>query len=198
MALLNCICPIPLGSESCTTQTGISELYYTPFKNIEGVVFDATASTCCTEGEIASFALVATAPDGLLQPINFVQQDDDTGALYTESHEYDTGNNIINDTFVFQVNAGNPNEQCTLRSLVGQQVAFLYKGKDGFWKFVNWAGGMKVATVQGNSNQSYYVVTLTGRANKPALYVSYTDAGVWASTHLVPVSVVPLTGMINA
>jgi len=71
MAILNCICPIPLGSESCATQIGISELYYTPFKNIEGVVFDASASTCCTEGEIASFALVAAAPDGLLQPINF-------------------------------------------------------------------------------------------------------------------------------
>ncbi len=198
MAVIYCICPIPLGSDSCATQTGISELYYTPFKNIEGVVFDATTSTCCAEGEIASFALTEAAPDGLLQPINFVQQDDDTGALYTESHEYDAGNKIINDTFAFQVNASNPNEQCTLRSLIGQQVAFLFKGKDGFWKFVNWAGGMKIATVQGNSNQSYYVVTLTGRANKPALYVSYTDAGVWASTALVPVSILPLTGLINA
>lgn len=199
MPILNCICPIPLGASECKTQTGIAEAYYTPYQNITGVAFAASASACCTEGEITAFGLVVSAlPSDLLQPINFVQQDDDTGAVFTNSETYETGNTSINDTFVFQTNSKTPNEECTLRSFLGQQVAFLIKGKNGRWKFINWAGGMKVASVEGNSNQAYYVVTLSGRANKPALFVSYTDNGAWAAINLVPVSIDPINGLINA
>jgi len=136
--IIYCVCPTPLGAQECRTQTGIAEAYYTPYQNITGVAFAASSSTCCAEGEITAFGLIEEADAwGLLQPINFVQQDDDTGAVFTESSTYDAGNTVIADGFVFQVNSKNPNEECTLRSLIGQQIAIIIKGKNGKWKFVN-------------------------------------------------------------
>lgn len=196
--IVNCVCPIPLGATACKTQTGISELYYTPYQNIISIVYQVSASLCCTNSEISSFALDAAAPDGLLQPINFVQQDDDTGALFSAEDNYDAGNTVRNYTFSFQTNSNNPNEECTLDSMVGQQVAFLYKGKDSRWRFINWSGGLKVASVTWNSNQAYKILTLNGRAKDRALFVSYTDAGVWATANLVPISIDPVNGLINA
>ncbi len=196
--IVNCVCPIPLGGTACATQTGIAELYYTPYQNIISIVYAASTSTCCAQNEIEEFALDAAAPDGLLQPISFVQQDDDTGALFTADDTYDTGNTVRNYTFAFQTNSNNPNEECTLDSMIGQQVAFLYKGKDGKWRFINWSGGLKVSSVAWNSNQAYKVVTLSGRAKDRALFVSYSDSGAWAATALVPVSVDPVNGLINA
>lgn len=196
MPLVNCVCAAPLGANECKTQTGISEVYFTPYQNITTIAF--VAADCCPEGEIGSFALIASAPEGLLQPITFVKQDDDTGALFTFDDAVDGGNVVRNYSFAAQTNSSNPEEECTLDSMINQEVAFLYLGKDGKWKFVNWSGGLKVTSVAGDSNTSYRTITLSGRANDRALYVSFTDSKTWADINLVPVSVDPINGLINA
>ena len=197
-SLINCVCAQPLGAEICSAQTGIAELYFTPYKNITTIVFEPSVDNCCLEAEIASFGLDAPGPAGLLQPINFVKQDDDSGALLTTDDTSDGGNKVRNYSFLFQSNSKNPTEECILDSMVGQEVAFLIKQKDGHWKFINWSGGLRVTGVSSNSNQGYIVVTLSGRANDRALYVSYTDLEAWADIALVPVSVDPINGLINA
>jgi hypothetical protein len=90
MALLGCVCTQPLGGEDCDNKTGVAQLYYTPYTNISGIAFASVA--CCEEGEIASFTLVAPKPDGLLQPIKFVKQDDDTGAVFSWEETVVDGN----------------------------------------------------------------------------------------------------------
>lgn len=196
MPLVNCVSAAPLGADVCKTQTGIADAYYTPYQNITTIAFAATPD--CPEAEIASFGLIAGAPEGLLQPINFVKQEDDTGALFTFEDLVDGGNVSRNYSFVAQTNSSNPSEECTLDSMLNQEVAFLYLGKDGNWKFVNWSGGLKVTSVAGDSNTSYRTITLSGRANDRALYVSFTDNKTWADINLVPISIDPINGLINA
>jgi hypothetical protein len=195
MALLGCVCPNPLGSQDCDNKTGIAQLYYTPSSNISSIVFASIA--CCEEGEIASFTLGAAKPDGLLQPINFVKQDDDSGAVFSWEETVVDGNTAYNYTLTFQTNSNNPSEECTIRSLLNREIAFIFKGKDGKWKFVNWSGGARVTGNIGNTNQSYKEVTLSGRANDAALFVSYTDNNLWADANLIPESLNPI-GLINA
>lgn len=195
-SLINCVCTRPLGANECKTQTGIADVYYTPYQNITTIAF--VASACCPESEIASFGMVDATVDGLLQPITFVKQDDDTGALFEGEDVVDSGNVTRSYSFVAQTNSSNPEEECTLDSMLNQEVAFLYLGKDGKWKFINWSGGLKVTSIAFSTNLSYKTITLSGRANDRALYVSFTDAKAWADINLVPVSVDPINGLINA
>ena len=197
-SIINCVCAQHLGSDICNTQTGIAEVYFTPYQNITSLVFEPSTDDCCIKAEIAGFGLDNAAPAGLLQPINFVKQDDDSGAIFTTNDTADAGNKVRNYSFVFQTNSKNPTEECILDSMVNQEVAFLILQKDGNWKFINWSGGLRVTDVATNSNQSYFSVTLSGRANDRALYVSYTDAKAWADINLVPFSVDPINGLINA
>lgn len=197
-SLINCVCPVPLGKNDCENVTGIAELYYTHYTNFDAMTFAATANTCCAKGEITGFALNAAAPDGLLQPINFVIQDDDSGAVFSWEEKVDGGNKVYEYTVVFQVNSNNPDEECAIASMINQEVAFVMKLKNGLWKAVNWSGGARVTLNAGDTNTSFKTVTMTGRVNDRGLYVSYTDGGTWANTNLVPNSVDPINGLINA
>lgn len=196
--IFDCVCQVPLGAQECDTTTGIAELYYTPYKNINAIAFVATANTCCEKGEIASFGVAGAAPEGLLQPIDFVKQDDDSGAVFSYETTYEGGNKVRNYTLLFQTNSNNPDEECAIDSLIGREIAFVFKLKSGAWKAVNWSGGAKVQSNAGDTNTSYKTVTLSGRANDRDLYISYTDSGAWADVHLVPNSVDPINGLINA
>jgi hypothetical protein len=195
MALLSCVCPIPLGSDACNNKTGIAQIYYTPYTNITSIAF--AAGGCCEEGEIASFALIAAKPDGLLQPINFVKQDDDSGAVFLWEETSVEGNVSLNYTLNVQAITNTPAEECTIRSMLNREIAFIFKGKDGNWKFLNWSGGAKVTGNVGDTNTSYKTITLTGRVNDAALFVSHTDSNAWADANLIPESINPI-GLINA
>jgi hypothetical protein len=197
-----CICPIPLGSVDCESlKTGIAEAYYTCSKNVINLAFAPDSNGCCDEAEITAFGLNLTVPtplaEELLQPIVFVKQDDDTGAIHTFEDKSEGGNVLLEHTFTFQVAANTPDQECALNRMLGREVAILVKYKTGRWRFINYTGGMKVTLNSGNSNQSWKEVTVFGRVNDLPLYVSYTDAGVWADANLVPISVTP-TGLINA
>jgi len=196
--IFDCVCQVPLGAQECDTTTGIAELYYTPYKNINAIAFVATANTCCAEGEIASFGVAGASPEGLLQPIDFVKQDDDSGAVFSYETTNEGGNKVRNYTLLFQTNSNNPDEECAIDSLIGREIAFIFKLKNGSWKAVNWSGGAKVQSNAGDSNTSYKTVTLSGRANDRDLYISFTDSGAWANIHLVPFSVDPVNGLINS
>lgn len=197
-SLIDCSCPVPLGGQECETTTGIAELYWTPYENLDAIAFAASANTCCPEGEITSFGVDAAAPDGLLQPINFVKQDDDSGAVFSFEDSFEGGNKVRNRTLLFQVNSDNPDEECAIDSLIGREIAFIFKLKNGKWKALNWSGGARVTSNTGDSNTSYKTVTLTGRVNDRDLYISFTDGGAWADANLIPNSVDPLNGLINA
>lgn len=198
-----CICPRPLGSADCESlKTGISEAYYTCPKNILNIAYAADDETCCDNAEILSFDLDLTTPtpnlEELLQPIIFVKQDDDTGAVHTFEDKSEGGNVILEHTFTFQVVANDPDQECAIQKMIGREVAVLVKYKTGRWRFINYTGGMKVTLSSGNSNQSWKEVTIFGRVNDYPLFVSYTDGGAWADVHLVPYSIDPVNGLINA
>ena len=198
-----CICTIPLGSktENCDATTGIAEMNYTASCNIVAVTFAGAGGTpapdCCPEGEITSFSLdfadpLNPAPEELLQPITFVNQDDDTGAVFSSDTNFDGGNKTRNRTVVFQVVGDDKDSECALDSMVGKEVAFSIKFKNGNYKLVNWSGGMKVTSVVKDSNTSYWTVTMTGRPNNRDLYVD----GTWAAANIVPISTNP-NGLVN-
>jgi hypothetical protein len=196
-----CICPTPLGSVDCNDlQTGIAEAYYTCPSNLQAIGFLPDANGCCDEAEINIFALQnpnapAAAPDEyLLQPINFVQNDDDTGAVHSFDDQSEGGNVTLNHTFVFQVVSSTPTEECALNKMLGKQVCILIKYKTGRWRLINHSGGMTTSGKTGNSNQTYTEVTISGRVNDAPLYVSYSDNGAWADTALIPVA---LGGLLN-
>jgi len=196
-----CICVLPLGGNDCDTTTGIAELNYVPSCSITNVTFnevgDDPTPACCPEGEIATVTLdiadpLAPLPEELFQPITYVQQDDDSGAVFTIDSIVDTGNKQNNRTVTFQV-AGNGAEiECILDSWLNREVCFHVKFKDGQHKLVNWSGGMRVTNYQKDSNTSYYTVTMQGRPNDRDLFIDKT----WADTNLVPFSTNP-NGLIN-
>lgn len=202
----NCICAIPLGTDPCETTTGIAELYYCHYKQIKDIIFAPTTLTpgspaCCLEGEFASFALDVTVPtalpEELLQPLEFVQQDDDSGALVEWTWSDEGGNKVRNYTATIQAITNTPDQECAIDKAIGKQLCLVFKGKDGFWRILNWDGGAKLLSSAGNTNQSYTVLVLSGRVNSRMLYVSYTDSNAWSDANLVPVSVNP-SGLINA
>lgn len=198
-----CICTIPLGSKTtnCDSTTGISELNYTASCNVIGVTFAGAAGSpapdCCPEGEIETFTLDFAdpgnpEPEELLQPITFVQQDDDTGAVFDIDTNYDGGNKTRNRTVSFQVEGHDKDTDCALDSMVGKEVAFHVKFKDGSHKLVNWSGGMRVTNVAKSSNTSYWTVTMTGRPNDRDLFIN----AAWANANIVPISTNP-SGLVN-
>lgn len=195
-----CICPVPLGSQSCEDfQTGIAEAYYTCTKNLEAIAFAADSESCSEEAEITAFGLVNfPTANALLQPINFVKKDDDSGAVWSFEDKSEDGNTVLEHTFVFQVVANTPAEQQAIRSMLGREIAIVIRTKSGNWYLINWSGGMKGTSNTGNTNQSWKEVTIFGRVNDLPLLISYTDAGAWADANLIPNSVDPLNGLINA
>jgi hypothetical protein len=74
----------------------------------------------------------------------------------------------------------------------------IIKYKTGRWRAINYTGGMKVTLSSGNSNQSWKEITIFGRVNDLPLFISYSDNGVWADANLIPNSVDPVNGLINA
>ena len=193
-----CICTIPLGGNSCDPVTGIAELYYTAPCLVNAIAYNAVADGCCERGEISSFGLDiadpnAPLPSELLQPISFVNQDDDSGAVFTRSTVSDTGNKQRNRTLPFQVEANTPEEECAIDLMVGQEVAFVIKYKNGNWRLVNYSGGMKVISAEDDSNTSYITVTLSGRPNDKDLLIDKA----WAEANIVPVSTNPGVGLVN-
>lgn len=191
-----CICAIPLGGENCDTTTGIAELYYIPPCQFVSLEFSADNNSCCVKGQVDSFTLDLTAPtplpEELLQPISFVNQDDDTGAVFTRNTASDAGNKQRNRTVAFQVEASTPDQECAIDAMVGQEVAFVIKYKNGDWRLVNYSGGMRVISADDDSNTSYITVTMSGRPNDRDLIIDKT----WADANIVPFSVDP-TGLVN-
>lgn len=196
------MCTQPLGSNSqnCDSTTGISEMNYTGSCNIILVTFgksgvdptDPTDPACCPEGFIESFSLdfddpLSPKPEELLQPIVYVQQDDDTGAFFNSNTNYEGGSKKRDRDLSFQVEGHEAETECVLDSMVGKEPAFHVKFKDGQHKLINWSGGMKVTSVQKDSNTSYWTVTMSGRPNDRDLFINPT----WANTFIVPVSVNP-------
>ena len=196
-----CICVLPLGGNDCDTTTGIAELNYVPSCSVSSVTFNEIANepepACCPEGEIASITLDIADPSAplaneLFQPITYVQQDDDSGAVFTIDSVVDTGNKQNNRTVNFQVAGNGPEIECILDSWLNREICFHVKFKDGQHKLVNWSGGMRVTNYQKDSNTSYYTVTMSGRPNNRDLFIDKT----WADANMVPVSV-SATGLIN-
>jgi len=197
----NCVCAIPWGQLACNAVIGIEKMYWCHYKQLTAIVYAATANGCCEEGEIASFGMDVSTPilpEELLQPLEFVQQDDDSGALVEYVHSDEGGNKSSNYTATIQVPKGDPNQECSIYSAIGQEICLIYKGKDGFWRILNHKGGAKLLTSSGNSNQSYDVLVITGRVAARQLFLSYTDANAWADDALTPYSLDPTTGLINA
>lgn len=198
-----CICPIPLGSQDCESlKTGIAEAYFTCSKNIVALAFAADDAACCPEAEITAFSLdfavpATPAPEELFQPIIFVKQDDDTGAVHSFEDKSEGGNTILEHTFTFQVVANDPNQECAILKMIGREICILVRYKTGRWRLINYTGGMKVTLSAGNSNQSWKEVTVFGRVNDLPLFVSFTDNGAFADIALVPFSVLA-TGLIHA
>lgn len=191
-----CLCPIPLGSVDCAElQTGIAEVYYTCPKNIDALSYIADANNCCPEAEITSFGLSGTATENLLQPINFLKLEDDSGAVHEFDDLSEGGNVTLNHTFKFKVVTTTPTEEAALNKMLGREVCLVIKYKSGKWRFINHTGGMIARQKTGNSNQSFTEVTVSGRVKDAPLYISYTDSGAWAAANLVPVA---LGGLINA
>lgn len=193
-----CICHIPLGGESCDSSTGIAELYYVSPCLINALTFAAVADGCCDKGQISSFGLnfddpLSPLPEELLQPITFVNQDDDSGAVFTRSTVSDTGNKQRNRTLPFQVEANTPEQECAIDLMVGQEAAFVIKYKNGNYRLVNYSGGMKVISAEDDSNTSYTTVTLSGRPNDRDLLID----PVWAAANIVPRSLNPGVGLVN-
>lgn len=194
-----CLCPTPLGSYDCSDmQIGIAEAYYTCPKNILTLAYAADSKSCSSKSEITAFTLTTTSPtnppENLLQPINFLKLEDDTGAMWEYSETSASGNVSLTHTFKFKVVASSPTEKAALFKMLGREVAILIKLKNGKWVFINQSGGMIATENAGNSNQSFTEVTITGNVNYRPLDVSYSDAGAWALTNLVPVG---LGGLLN-
>ena len=127
-----------------------------------------------------------------MQPITFVNQDDDTGAVFTSNSVSDAGNKQRNRTFAFQIEANTADEECAIDSMVGKEIAVCIKYKDGRTRLINWSGGMKVISADKDSNTSYWTVVLSGRANDRDLLVDST----WADANIVPNSI-DGTGLVN-
>lgn len=200
VVIKNCLSAIPWGLISCEATTGIAELYYCHYEQIKNIVFAATPSASCDQGEIASFALdtsVVVLPEELLQPINFVKQEDDTGALVEWTTTDEGGNKVRNYTATIQVVANTPDEQCSIDMAVGKEICLVFKGKDGYWRILNWSGGAKLQSAAGSTNLSYVTIILSGRVNSRQLFISYADSNTWANTALVPYSVDPVNGLLN-
>lgn len=196
-----CVCKLPLGGQDCDTTTGIAELNYVAACDIINLTFGEVAGdpapACCPEGEIETLGLdiadpLAPLPEELFQPITYVQQDDDTGAVFTQSSVVDTGNKQNNRTMTFQVEGHGSEIECILDSWLNREIAFHVKFKDGLHKIVNWSGGMRVTEYTKDSNTSYYTVTLSGRPNNRDLFVNKA----WADANFVPFSTDP-NGLIN-
>lgn len=193
-----CICHIALGGESCDSTTGIAELYYISPCLVNAITFNPVASGCCDKGQIASFGLdfadpLNPAPEELLQPITFVNQDDDSGAVFTRSTVSDGGSKQRNRTLPFQVEANTPEQECAIDAMVNQEVAFVIKYKNGNYRLVNYSGGMRVISANDDSNTSYTEVTLSGRPNDRDLLIDPT----WAAANIVPQSLNPGVGLVN-
>lgn len=197
-----CLCPTPLGSQDCSDlQTGIEEAYYTCPKNVIGIGYLPDSGGCTLEAEINIFALenpnapAAPPSEYLLQPINFLKLEDETGAY----HEFDDtsadGNVTLTHTFKFKVVSSTPLEEAALKQMLGREIAIVIKYKSGRWRFINHNGGMIATQKTGNSNQSFTEVTITGKVNSAPLYLSYSDNQAWADANLIPVG---LGGLINA
>lgn len=196
-----CLCPIPLGSQDCAElKTGIAEAYYTCPKNIASIGYLADPNSCNDEAEIATFTLQnpnspAAPPDEyLLQPINFLKLDDDSGAVHEWDDNSTDGNVTLNHTFTFKVAVTTPTEEAALNQMLGREVCLVIKYKSGRWRFINHTGGMICSGKTGNSNQSWVDVTISGRVNDAPLYISYTDSGAWADLNLIPKG---LGGLLN-
>ena len=194
-----CLCPMPLGSQDCSNLlTGIAEAYYTCPKNITVISYLLDAFNCCAESEISAFELltpIGAPPENLLQPINFLKLDDDSGAVHEFDDTSKDGNVLLSHTFKFKVVSSNPAEECALNKMLGRQVAVVIKYKSGLWRFINHTGGMIASQKTGNSNQSFTEVTISGKVNSAPLLISFTDGGAWADANLIPAS---LGGLINA
>lgn len=197
----NCVCAIPWGQLICDTVIGTEKAYWCHYKQFTAITYAATTSGCCEEGEIASFGMDVSTPalpEELLQPLNFVKQDDDSGFLIEFTWSGEGGNKVADYTATIQVPASNPDQDCSMYGAVNQEIAIVHKGKDGYWRVLNHKGGAKLQSVAGNSNQGYYVMILTGRVSARQLFASYTDNNTWANTALVPYSLDPVNGLINA
>ncbi len=197
----NCVCAVPWGQLACDNIIGIAELYWCHYKQIIDIVYAATANGCCDKGEILSFGMDISAPilpEELLQPVEFVKQDDNTGANVEWTWSDEGGNKSANYTATIQVPGSNPDQDCSIYGAVGQEICLVFKGKDGYWRILNYDGGAKLQSSDGSINQSYSVVVLTGRVNSRQLFVSYTDGNAWADTALIPNSLDPSAGLINA
>jgi len=195
-----CLCPIPLGSQDCATLlTGIAEAYYTCPKNVTSIGYLPDANGCCAEAEINIFTLTTGVPinpvQNLLQPIKFLKLEDDSGAVHEFDDNSKDGNVSLMHTFKFKVVTSTPDEECALNRMLGREVALVIKYKNGKWRFINQNGGMVASQKTGNSNQSFTEVTISGKVNTAPLFISYSDAGVWAAANLIPAS---LGGLINA
>lgn len=196
----DCVCAIPWGQLVCDATTGIAELYWCHYNQIKNIIFAPTASGCCEEGEIASFGLDVSTPvlpEELLQPIKFVKQDDDSGAVVEFTTSNEGGNKVRNYTATIQVVANTPDEQCSIDLAVGKEICLVFKGKDGIWRILNWSGGAELQSAAGSTSLSYVTIVLSGRVNDRQLMVSYTDNKAWADTALIPFSVDPVNGLLN-
>lgn len=194
-----CICPAPWGAVNCEDElTGIEEVYYTCAANIVNIAYSADTNNCDSNAKIDSFGLQLSTPTPnaaeLLQPVNFVQQDDDTGAELTAEYASQGGNKTYTPNFVLQVVGNNVDQEASIFSVIGRQVAFIIKYKNKRWRALNQKGGAKVTLVSEGSNLAYYTITLTGRLNERPLEIDAT----WAATALIPNSVDPVNGLINA
>lgn len=180
-----CWCPRYLGGTDCKTQVGIAEMYVVSPAQVEAFTYTSVADDCCPEGEIATIVLdtdTPALPVQLFQQIDFVKQTDNSGAVFTRNTVYDTGNENQNRTLTFQVNIGDSASDCVAHSMIGRELMFVIKLKNGKWKAINQEGGMVVTALDDNSNQSYTELALTGVPNVIDKYIDTT----WANDNMKP------------
>lgn len=200
IVIKDCVCAIPWGQLACENIIGISELYWCHYKQIIDIAYASAADGCCEKGEITSFNMDLSSPilpEELLQPVEFVNQDDNSGAVVEWEFSDEAGNKTATYTATIQVPGANPDQDCSIYGAVGQEICLVYKGKDGKWRILNYDGGAKLQSVTGSTNQSYSVLVLTGKVNSRQLFVSYSDNNAFADTALIPNSIDPSSGLIN-